>query len=129
MPPFFCYFCSGYIADRVNLRYFLSVGIAGKFCLGAGFRWSLILSLLSLSLSLSRKGSGLAALLLGLGYFFQAHHIAYFIVFQIFAGFMQVPACTCCYLTFYSHAFCSLYQSTGWPGLLGVTAKWYGQKK
>lgn len=35
-------------------------------------------------------GSGIAAMFLGAGYFLNVHHLAYFIVFQIFAGFMQV---------------------------------------
>lgn len=127
-------FCSGYVADRVNLRYFLTVGIAGKYdhnlnstkkhshfplplsCLRP-LLCTLTLSVPSVpsvpssyplrtpstlctlcTLSIPSPyplrtlptGSGIVALLLGLGYFFQAHHLAYFIVFQILAGFMQV---------------------------------------
>ena len=41
-------------------------------------------------LSLSLLGSGLGAAAIGIGYFARVHHLAYFLVFQILSGFMQV---------------------------------------
>ncbi len=54
---------SGLVADRVNLRYFLTLGLIG---------------------------SGLNVVLIGLAYFFQIHYLAYFLVVQVFGGVMQV---------------------------------------
>lgn len=53
---------SGLIADRVNLRYFLTIGMIG---------------------------SGVFVGLLGVAYYIEMHHISYFIVIQIFVGIFE----------------------------------------
>ncbi len=59
-------FFSGLVADRVNLRYFLTVGLVG---------------------------AGLNVVLMGVAYFARIHHLAYFLIVQMFGGVMQVGAC------------------------------------
>uniref|UniRef100_A0A1X7TVC1 Major facilitator superfamily (MFS) profile domain-containing protein n=1 Tax=Amphimedon queenslandica TaxID=400682 RepID=A0A1X7TVC1_AMPQE len=71
---------SGLIADRVNLRYFLTVGMIG---------------------------SGIFVSLLGVAYYANVHHLAYFIFVQIFVG---------------------IFESTGWPGVVAVMGNWFGKK-
>uniref|UniRef100_A0A1X7UQD1 Major facilitator superfamily (MFS) profile domain-containing protein n=1 Tax=Amphimedon queenslandica TaxID=400682 RepID=A0A1X7UQD1_AMPQE len=71
---------SGLIADRVNLRYFLTVGMIG---------------------------SGVFVGMLGVAYFADIHHLAYYIVIQIFVG---------------------VFESTGWPGVVAVMGNWFGKK-
>lgn len=73
--------CSGFIADRVNLRYFLSVGMLGK--LGCSYIANCYGILLL-------TGCGVFVGLLGVAYYAEIHHIAYFIVIQIFVGIFEV---------------------------------------
>jgi len=55
-------FLSGYLAERIHLRYFLSFGMIF---------------------------SGIFTYLFGLAYYFEIHNLYYFIVIQIFTGFFQ----------------------------------------
>lgn len=59
-------FFSGFVADRVNLRYFLTVGLLG---------------------------AGLNVVLMGVAYFADIHHLGYFLGVQVFGGIMQVGWC------------------------------------
>ena len=54
---------SGYIGDRINLRYFLAIGMIG---------------------------TGVGVGLLGVEYYIQTHQLWYFILVQVFSGVMQV---------------------------------------
>ncbi|XP_071942356.1 glucose-6-phosphate exchanger SLC37A2-like [Antedon mediterranea] len=70
-------FFSGHVAERMNLRYFLTGGM-----------------LLS----------GLFTALFGLGYFWNIHSYAYFVIIQIFGGLMQ---------------------SSGWPSVVTCIGNWF----
>ena len=85
-------FSSGMIADRVNLRYYLVIGMLGES----------VLALLYIALYYTLKQSGFVKLLLsilggvlnlfllGIAYYAEIHHIAYFIIVQIIGGVTQV---------------------------------------
>eukprot|EP00731_Ephydatia_muelleri_P030045 Em0021g568a len=72
---------SGIIADRVNLRYYLVIGMLGSVA---------------------------NLCLLGVAYFGDIHHIAYFIVIQIFGGMMQ---------------------ATGLPAVIAIIGNWFGKQR
>ncbi|KAL5500165.1 hypothetical protein EMCRGX_G011675 [Ephydatia muelleri] len=55
-------YVSGFIADKVNTRYFLTIGMLG---------------------------CALSSILMGVAYFANIHHVSYFIVVQIMGGLMQ----------------------------------------
>ncbi|KAK6174017.1 hypothetical protein SNE40_017369 [Patella caerulea] len=72
-------FISGHVAERMSLRYFLSAGMII---------------------------SGFLCALFGLGYFWNIHSLAFFIIVQAAAGF---------------------FQSTGWPAVVACVGNWYGK--
>lgn len=72
---------SGIIADRVNLRYYLVIGMLGSVA---------------------------NLCLLGVAYFGDIHHIAYFIMIQIFGGIMQ---------------------ATGLPAVIAIIGNWFGKQR
>ncbi|XP_022790388.1 glucose-6-phosphate exchanger SLC37A2-like [Stylophora pistillata] len=55
-------FISGYAAEHIDLRYFLTLGMIS---------------------------SGLFSVLFGLGYFYKIHNFTYFVIIQLFSGFFQ----------------------------------------
>ncbi|XP_046548238.1 LOW QUALITY PROTEIN: glucose-6-phosphate exchanger SLC37A2-like [Haliotis rubra] len=57
-----CMFISGHIAERMNLRYFLALGMLG---------------------------TGAATAMFGLGYFLNIHSLAFYVIVQIVAGALQ----------------------------------------
>ena len=89
---FFSLFSSGMIADGINLRYYLVIEMLGES----------VLALLYIALYYTLKQSGFVKLLLlilggavnllllGIAFYAEIHHIAYFIIVQIFGGVMQV---------------------------------------
>ncbi|XP_064618388.1 glucose-6-phosphate exchanger SLC37A2-like [Liolophura sinensis] len=74
-------FISGHVAERMNLRHFLTIGMIGSGILTATF---------------------------GLGYFFNIHVFAFYVIVQIVAG---------------------LFSSTGWPSVVACMGNWYGKSK
>lgn len=78
---------SGLIADRVNLRYFLTAGMMGN-CL-----FSLtVIAVPSYMFVLA--GSGVFVGLLGVAYYGKIHNITYFILVQIGVGIFEVGKMT-----------------------------------
>ncbi|XP_028401776.1 glucose-6-phosphate exchanger SLC37A2-like [Dendronephthya gigantea] len=72
-------FFSGYIAEHMDIRYFLT---GGMFF------------------------SGIFSILFGLGYFFNIHSLAFFIIMQLLAG---------------------VAQSSGWPAVVEAIGNWFGK--
>lgn len=73
---------SGFIADRVNLRYFLTVGMMGMHCMSpirASCKHGSLFA-----------GCGVLVGLLGVSYFANIHFLPYFIIVQIFVGIFEV---------------------------------------
>ena len=83
---------------------------------------------------LSQSGSGVFVGLLGVAYYAEIHHIAYFIVVQIFVGVFEVSSklllhiqnlkCVC----YCMNSWFVCCQSTGWPGVVAVMGNWFGRK-
>ncbi|XP_015748987.1 PREDICTED: sugar phosphate exchanger 2-like [Acropora digitifera] len=83
-PFFFCSsfsttLFSGLLAEHMDLRHFLTVGMLA---------------------------SGLFSIAFGLGYFWNVHYFAYFVVVQILSGFCQ---------------------SSGWPSVVECVGNWFGK--
>ena len=84
---------SGWIADRVDIRYFLSIGMIGQ---QNNYIYTHIPVLNDTSITLYTPpyiyytGSGFSAILMGLAYFANIHSLSYFIIMQIIGGLMQV---------------------------------------
>ncbi|KAL6757692.1 glycerol-3-phosphate permease-like protein [Haematococcus lacustris] len=74
-------FYAGHLGDRLDLRLFLSAGM---------------------------MGSGIFVALFGMGFFWNIHSLAYYIVVSVFAG---------------------IFQSTGWPSVVSIVANWSGNGK
>lgn len=72
---------AGHIGDRIDLRLFLVFGM---------------------------MGSGLLTMIFGLGYWFNVHLLAFFVIVQI---------------------VCGLFQSIGWPCVVAVVGNWFGKSK
>lgn len=72
-------FFSGLLAEHMDLRHFLTVGMLA---------------------------SGLFSIAFGLGYFWNVHYFAYFVVVQILSG---------------------LCQSSGWPSVVECVGNWFGK--
>ncbi|KAK2573851.1 Glucose-6-phosphate exchanger SLC37A2 [Acropora cervicornis] len=72
-------FFSGLLAEHMDLRHFLTVGMLA---------------------------SGLFSIAFGLGYFWNVHYFAYFVVVQILSGFCQ---------------------SSGWPSVVECVGNWFGK--
>lgn len=72
---------AGHLGDRLDLRLFLSTGMIG---------------------------SGIAVCLFGMAYFWNIHHMGFFIAFSMIGG---------------------LLQSSGWPSVVSIVARWYGKKR
>ncbi|GJT86835.1 putative glycerol-3-phosphate transporter 5 [Tanacetum coccineum] len=74
-------YLSGLVGDRIDVRVFLSVGMVG---------------------------SGVFTVMFGLGYWFDVHLFAYYVVVQI---------------------CCGVFESVGWPCVVAVMGNWFGKRK
>ncbi|VDM32964.1 unnamed protein product [Hydatigera taeniaeformis] len=74
-------FPCGHLAERIDLRIFLTVGMVA---------------------------SGFTTILFGLGYYFDIHVFAYYLIAQVLAGFAQ---------------------ATGWPAVVTILSNWFGKAR
>lgn len=79
---------SGVVAERVDLRYFLTIGMIGIQNAPSPLP-PLSLSFLLLSY-LNHVGSAVSTGMLGVAYFANIHHLYYFIIWMALSGMMQV---------------------------------------
>lgn len=63
---------------------------------------------LRILLTVGMVGTGLFTTLFGVGYWLNIHDFSYYLVIQMLAG---------------------LFQSTGWPSVVGVVGNWFGKRK
>ena len=78
---------SGVVAERVDLRYFLTIGMIGIQNAPSPLPPSLSFLLLSY---LNHVGSAVSTGMLGVAYFANIHHLYYFIIWMALSGMMQV---------------------------------------
>ena len=85
---------SGFIADRVNLRYFLTAGMMGIYTqqLCCPFHMEIVFLL----------GCGLFVGLLGVSYFVGIHVLPFFIIVQVFVGIFEVKITYAAFTHFYT---------------------------
>lgn len=74
-------YVAGHLGDKLDLRMFLTTGMVG---------------------------SGIFVGLFGMGYFWDVHVFAFYLVMQMVAG---------------------LFQATGWPSVVAVIGNWFGKRK
>ncbi|KAL3649723.1 hypothetical protein CASFOL_006126 [Castilleja foliolosa] len=74
-------YVAGHLGDKLDLRLFLTTGMVG---------------------------SGIFVALFGMGYFWDIHNFAFYLVMQMVAG---------------------LFQATGWPSVVAVIGNWFGKRK
>lgn len=92
-------FASGFIAERVNLRYFLSLGMIF---------------------------SGVFSYLFGIAKTYDIHNMGYFVVVQVSFFNFQLRKYYNCNL---KQALAGIAQTTGWPGVVTVVGNWFGKSK